>query len=258
MNRTTGIALALAAAAHAAVAFGVRFENAPPEPPRSDENQLEVALFAPPPPPAPEALPPDPVPEMAPPELPSPAPEPPPAAEPPPAPEPPAAPAASPMTEPEPPVAPEKSAKPVVPPAPAPKPAARPAPRTKPAEPRARPAPVPAAPRPARPAAGNAGNGPAVPQGYQAVGSLSRISRGRAAYPRDALRQKQTGTVLLLLYVNESGKVDRVEVARSSGVPSLDAAAAAAERRSTFRPAVSGGRPVKSRVQVPYTFSLGR
>ena len=92
--------------------------------------------------------------------------------------------------------------------------------------------------------------------GYQDVGSVSYVRRGRAVYPADALRRKQTGTVQLMLYIDESGKVDRVEVVGSSGFPALDAAAASAEKKSRFRPVVRDGVPVKSRARVPYTFRL--
>ena len=78
----------------------------------------------------------------------------------------------------------------------------------------------------------------------------------RAVYPPECLRNKQAGTVMLMLYINEFGSVDRVEVVRSSGFPALDRAAAAAEKRSRFRPAVAGGRPVKSKARVPYTFQV--
>lgn len=92
--------------------------------------------------------------------------------------------------------------------------------------------------------------------GYLSLRTVNHIRRGKASYPAEALRKKQTGTVRLLLYINERGTVDRVEIAQSSGFPSLDAAAMAAERRSIFKPAIINGSPVKSKVIVPYTFQL--
>jgi protein TonB len=82
------------------------------------------------------------------------------------------------------------------------------------------------------------------------------VRRGRAVYPPEALRKGETGTVLLELFISETGSVDRVSIVRSSGVPTLDAAAAAAEKRSRFRPPTVDGRPVKSKARVPYTFEL--
>lgn len=92
--------------------------------------------------------------------------------------------------------------------------------------------------------------------GYFGLRTVTYAHRGKAVYPADALRKAQTGTVRLLLYINERGAVDRVEIAQSSGFPSLDAAAAAAEKKSLFHPAVIDGKPVKTKVIVPYTFRL--
>lgn len=103
---------------------------------------------------------------------------------------------------------------------------------------------------PADPAAGSLANA----RWRRAAGSNRRIAF--KSMPAEALRKKQTGTVRLLLYINEQGTVDKVEIVQSSGFPSLDAAAMAAERRSTFRPAIINGSPVKSKVIVPYIFQL--
>jgi protein TonB len=92
--------------------------------------------------------------------------------------------------------------------------------------------------------------------GYQNRSSVTYLSRGKASYPAECRRQKQSGTVLLELFINEEGRVDRVEVARSSGFPALDAAAVAAERKSKFQPILQNGVPLKCRARVPYTFRL--
>lgn len=240
MTRPTVIALATALAAHAAVLYGVKLP--PPEPARpKPDTYMEVVLYEPAPP---AAEPPAPVipPAETPPE-PMAIPEP----ERPPEPEP----------EPPPPVVrPVPIIEPAPPPRPVPKMEKPKAPREKPAPPRDTPrTDVPAKPSPA-PASGRTPGPAPVAPGYQNTGSVSYLSHGRAVYPPECLRNKQAGTVMLTLYINEFGSVDRVEVVRSSGFPAFDRAAAAAEKRSRFRPAVAGGRPVKSKARVPYTFQV--
>jgi protein TonB len=91
---------------------------------------------------------------------------------------------------------------------------------------------------------------------YEATGNVSFLHRPAPVYPTAALQARQTGRVVLMLYINEFGKVDRVETQTSSGVTSLDAAATTAAKKSTFRPAVSAGRPVKSKATVPFSFQI--
>ena len=58
-------------------------------------------------------------------------------------------------------------------------------------------------------------------------------------YPREAMLARQTGRVLLRVELDTDGSVLAVDVYRSSGVPSLDAAALRAVRRWRFSPAKS-------------------
>ncbi len=252
MTRGTAIGWLATLGMHAAVLFGVQpLRELPPVSP-PDEPTMEVALYEPPPPPAPAI--PEPVPEPPPPPVAPPASPP----EPVPMPEP-TAPEPPPPTVVEP-VKPEPEPKREPPPPPQPKPESKPASRPKAAPVTPRPAPS----RPAEPRTSGSGSPnkapdarrTVTPPGYQNVGSVSYVRRGRASYPADALRKKQTGTVQLMLYINETGSVDRVEVVGSSGFPALDAAAAAAEKKSRFRPAVKNGVPVKAKARVPYTFQL--
>lgn len=77
------------------------------------------------------------------------------------------------------------------------------------------------------------------------------------AYPREALRAGQRGTVLLQVLVDTDGKPLRVEVAQSSGHRSLDRAA---QRHVlthwSFHPALQDGRPVQAIGLVPVAFAL--
>ena len=77
------------------------------------------------------------------------------------------------------------------------------------------------------------------------------------AYPREALRDGQRGTVLLQVLVDTDGKPLQVDVAQSSGHRSLDRAAQRhVLARWTFRPAVQDGRPVQAIGLVPVEFAL--
>ncbi|HSR64076.1 MAG TPA: energy transducer TonB, partial [Xanthomonadaceae bacterium] len=75
-------------------------------------------------------------------------------------------------------------------------------------------------------------------------------------YPADALRNQESGTVLLNVQVGADGVPTLVEVVRSSRSRSLDRAASEAVRQWRFRPAQRNGQPVPGSVQVPVGFSL--
>lgn len=75
-------------------------------------------------------------------------------------------------------------------------------------------------------------------------------------HPRALAMAGIGGTTVLRLLVSAQGKVDSVEVARSSGHPGLDSAAVDGAGRMTFKPAVSGGQPVQAWADVPVRFAL--
>src|SRR5690606_20265452 len=80
--------------------------------------------------------------------------------------------------------------------------------------------PVPAGSPPAPPAP------PAAPSMLQAGGLGRRtISAVPPRYPTESRRQREQGTVVLLLRRDVDGRVARIAVARSSGVSRLDEAA---------------------------------
>lgn len=78
------------------------------------------------------------------------------------------------------------------------------------------------------------------------------------AYPRQALRKRQEGTVVLLADVRANGTVENARVESSSGFPLLDDAALDALERWRFKPRVTseGSRPFVARV--PFKFSITR
>jgi protein TonB len=83
-----------------------------------------------------------------------------------------------------------------------------------------------------------------------------RVGNRGPAYPAGARLRREQGTVLLRLYIGADGAVERVATLRSSGVPALDEAAAAALARWRFLPAQSGGQPVASTRDQPVSFVL--
>ena len=103
--------------------------------------------------------------------------------------------------------------------------------------------PAPAAGR-GRPHEAGAGSGRVVE-----ISSLEVVKKVRPAYPAAARRRKQQGTVTLLISISGADVKD-VKVEKSSGVPVLDAAAAAAVKGWKFR---NSGN-IKARV--PVTFNL--
>jgi protein TonB len=76
------------------------------------------------------------------------------------------------------------------------------------------------------------------------------------SYPLDAWARGEQGTVILYLYIDERGRVRRVEKLSSSGFPSLDAAAMSAVEGWHFLPALSDGTPVASERREPVVFRL--
>lgn len=75
-------------------------------------------------------------------------------------------------------------------------------------------------------------------------------------YPALAIQRGWQGTVLLRLSITKTGSITKVEVARSSGYPILDAAAVNAVRRWHAKPARHDGEPVATVEVLPVQFKL--
>jgi periplasmic protein TonB len=75
-------------------------------------------------------------------------------------------------------------------------------------------------------------------------------------YPPEAARRHQQGTVVLMLYINGNGALDKVEIVKSSGYPLLDEAAIREMKLSKFEPAMDGAIPIRSRAQAGVTYRL--
>jgi iron complex outermembrane recepter protein len=76
-----------------------------------------------------------------------------------------------------------------------------------------------------------------------------------AVYPPSALASQEHGDVTLALTLDGDGHVSKVEVMQSSGARDLDEAAIVAARRWTFTPASRDGKPIASRIRVPFRFA---
>ena len=86
---------------------------------------------------------------------------------------------------------------------------------------------------------------------------LEYASAPPPAYPRDALRIRAEGTVLLQVLVDRDGRPLDVQVQSSSGNRSLDEAARKhVLKRWMFRPAMQEGRAVQAIGLVPVAFTL--
>src|SRR5580658_1553578 len=75
-----------------------------------------------------------------------------------------------------------------------------------------------------------------------------------AVYPPTALKDREHADVVLALTVDVDGHVSKVDVLESAA-PDLDEAAIVAARQWTFVPAKRHGKPVASRIRVPFHFA---
>ncbi len=101
-------------------------------------------------------------------------------------------------------------------------------------------------------AAGPARTAPLSPR---AVAHLDCTLR-KPDYPPASLRLGETGTVVIALDTDATGRVRAAHVATSSHYARLDAAARDAVLASRCRPYVEDGTPVPARADVPVTFNL--
>jgi periplasmic protein TonB len=75
-------------------------------------------------------------------------------------------------------------------------------------------------------------------------------------YPLALYQQRISGTVLLRLFVDETGRLapESTRVQESSGYPALDSAALAAAPKLTYAPALRNGTPVATLFTQPIHF----
>ncbi|WP_440225447.1 energy transducer TonB [Dokdonella sp. MW10] len=165
----------------------------------------------------------------------------------------------------------EKPPEPVMLPPP-PEPQPRPRPRREPV-PVARPQPIPIVAEattsmPVPPVADVIDEGPAIvdapvadPGPGTSAGAnvtLAYAALVQPSYPDASRKKGEQGTVLLRVLVDVEGRVDTIEVARSSGSQRLDRAARDAVQKSRFRPVIVDGVPRPAWGLVPIAFTIDR
>ncbi len=94
----------------------------------------------------------------------------------------------------------------------------------------------------------------AVEQMPEPVDGIAGI-QSRIVYPEIAKRAGVQGRVFVKAYVDENGKVNKVELIRGIGA-GCDEAAMAAVQDTKFKPGKQRGKPVKVQVTVPVLFKL--
>lgn len=92
----------------------------------------------------------------------------------------------------------------------------------------------------------------------QAAQTLAYATPVQPRYPPAAVHAREQGTVLLRVLVDADGTPQRIEIARSSGHPDLDAAARESVARARFRPVMRDGEGVAAWGLVPIEFRLDR
>ncbi|CAB3796106.1 hypothetical protein LMG28688_04236 [Paraburkholderia caffeinitolerans] len=124
-----------------------------------------------------------------------------------------------------------------------------------PAEP-APPAPTPPAPAPATQAAAPAQGKPTM--ALSAPKNVSHLDCNivEPDYPMLSKRRGETGVAQVHFVVGLTGKLENIELRKSSGYSRLDDAALAAMRNSTCKPYMEDGQPVRAAYTQPFDFSL--
>jgi bla regulator protein BlaR1 len=81
-------------------------------------------------------------------------------------------------------------------------------------------------------------------------------SCAKPEWPRQSLRNENTGTVTLSFLISKDGQVEDSKVMKSSGFRPLDMAAREGIARCHFKPATEDGKPVQSWTNVQYVWTL--
>ncbi len=108
---------------------------------------------------------------------------------------------------------------------------------------------------PAGPAADHEEIGSALPSDT-APTAIAYGTRTAVPYPRDSLKMREQGTVILRVLVDVDGKVIDVQIEKTSGSPRLDRAARDAVKAWSFNPARHGGVAESAWARVPISFNL--
>ncbi|HZZ10966.1 MAG TPA: energy transducer TonB [Paraburkholderia sp.] len=147
-----------------------------------------------------------------------------------------------------------------------PKPTPRPTPTPMPVSnapsptPVAAPDPTPPA-APAAPAAPPAQAAPAIGRQTMEIAAPKNVAHlecniAKPDYPSLSRRRGETGVAFVSFVVGLSGKIESVQLKKSSGFSRLDDAAVAAMHASACKPYLENGQPVRAAYNQPFDFSL--
>ena len=75
-------------------------------------------------------------------------------------------------------------------------------------------------------------------------------------YPMLSKRRGETGVAYVHFVVGLTGKLENIELKKSSGYSRLDDAALSAMRNSSCKPYMEDGQPVRAAYTQPFDFSL--
>jgi len=81
-------------------------------------------------------------------------------------------------------------------------------------------------------------------------------SCAKPEYPRNSLRNEETGAVTLAFLIGLDGRVVDSKLEKSSGFPNLDKTARAALNLCRFKPGMMDGKPQQSWTKVQYVWKL--
>lgn len=139
---------------------------------------------------------------------------------------------------------------------PTPQPVAQsPAPSPTPA-PTADPTPAPAAPAPAAPAATAAPARETMQVSAPKNVPTLQCNFVKPDYPSMSRRRGESGTAYVHFVVGVTGKIESIDLQKSSGYPRLDDAALDAMRSTTCRPYIENGQAIRAARTQPYSFGL--
>jgi protein TonB len=166
---------------------------------------------------------------------------------------------APPPSQPTPPV----HTKPKIQPKPAPTPKPTPTPLRQAAAPSPTPvaAPDPTPSAPAAPATQPAAAAPAIGKPTMEISAPKNVSHvecniAQPDYPTLSKRRHETGTASVRFVIGLSGKLENIELAKSSGFGRLDDAAVAAVHASACKPYLENGQPIRAAFTQPFNFGL--
>jgi protein TonB len=84
----------------------------------------------------------------------------------------------------------------------------------------------------------------------------NELRNPKPPYPISSRENGEQGAVMLYACITDHGKVERLDLAQSSGHPALDRSALNAVRHWSFRPAQEGGKAIPMCYRLPIRFLL--